>query len=132
LGRRIALFIGFLAAVFVAAGCAFDVVSVRQTPTTLTPLGGAARGFTLPHDLSVAIGTGFPTRLKQGTTWHEVGQIAQGDVYTTRDQVVMVEASNLHEAQLVVADGKIVGFYLPVEHTFTAAQPPLVLETEAK
>jgi len=53
-----------------------------------------------------------------------VGRIEQGEVYKTKDQVVTVEASNMYEAQLVLSGSLVVGFYLPVERTFTAADPP--------
>jgi hypothetical protein len=38
-------------------------------------------------------------------------------VYATRDRVLTVEASNVHEAYIVVSNGKLVGFFLPVEKT---------------
>jgi hypothetical protein len=118
-------------AAFAAFGCAFNIVSVKQTPTTLAPLSAAALDFTLTQDVTVPIGTGFPTRLKSGTRWHQVGIIDQGAVFTTRDQVVTVEASNIHEAQIVISNGQLVGFYLPVEHTFTSAKSPAILPTQS-
>jgi hypothetical protein len=108
-------------------GCAFDVVSVNQMPATLTPVAGPPARFVLPGEVSVSIGTGFSTHLHQGTAWVEVGKIAQGQVFTTKDQVVTVEASNISEAQLVVSGEKIVGFFLPVERTFTPATSKISL-----
>jgi hypothetical protein len=109
------------------AGCVMDLVSVRQQPTTLEPAGDPGAPVVLQGDVSVALGTGFPTKLRQGTTWRSVGKIAEGEVFATRDQTVTVEASNIHEAHPVIAGGKIVGFYLPVEHTFARAAAPVAI-----
>ncbi len=109
-------------------GCAFDVVSVRQIPATFESVAGAPATFVLRKEVEVSIGTGFKTRLRQGTSWRQVGKIAQGTVFTTKDQVVTVEASNISEAQIVVFGQRIVGFYLPVEHTFAPASSPISLE----
>lgn len=106
-------------------GCAMDIVSVKQTPATLAPVVGDSPTITLQSEVTVSIGTGFTTRLKKGTTWRRVGKIAEGDVYTTRDQVVTVEASHIHEAQVVVVGNQVVGFYLPVERTFAVAKTPV-------
>lgn len=114
------------------AGCAMDIVSVKQLPATLTPLGAPSPAFTLQNDASIAIGTGFKTRLKKGTTWRKVGTLGQGDVFTTRDQVVTVEASHIHEAQVVISGGSVVGFYLPVERTFTPASTPVPVAFESQ
>lgn len=112
---------------FVLAGCAFNIVSVKQRPVTLTPLGDTSPVLSLQTDVAVSIGTGFLTRLKRGTTWRKVGAIPEGDVLTTRDQVVTVEASHIHEAQIVVSSGNVVGFYLPVERTFAPASAPVAV-----
>ena len=106
-------------------GCAIDLVSVKQVPASLTPLGETVPTLKLQADTPVSIGTGFVTRLKKDTTWRPVGTIAQGEVFATRDQVVTVEASHIHEAQVVLSGGEVVGFYLPVERTFAAAAKPV-------
>ncbi len=110
----------FLAALLLF-GCAMDIVSVKQAPATFTPAGDPGAPVVLQRDIAVSIGTGFATKLKQGTTWRAVGKIAEGEAFSTRDQIVTVEASNIHEAQPVISSGQIVGFYLPVERTFTPA-----------
>jgi len=108
-------------------GCAFDVVSVPQSPVVFHASTGA-KGFVLMQDLTVHIGTGFATRLRANTSWHKVGATVFGDVYATQDQIVTVEASNIYEAQIVVSDLRnLVGFYLPVEHTYVSLNEPLPL-----
>jgi hypothetical protein len=111
--------------IILCSGCAFDIVSVRQTPATFVPVPNAPENFSLSQDTEVLIGSGFPTRLHASSVWHLVGTIEQGQVFTTRDQIVTVEASNIHEAQLVVARDNIVGFFLPVEKTFAPAKQPV-------
>ena len=65
--------------------------------------------------------------MKKGTTWDFVGTISSGDVFRTKDQILTVEASNIHEAYIVVSSDKLVGFYLPVEKSFSplSAAPEL-------
>lgn len=113
------------------AGCAMDIVSVKQAPVLLTELADLGPPVILQNDVSVAIGTGFATKLRKGTTWRPVGRIAEGEVYATRDQIVTVEASHIHEARPVIAGGRIVGFYLPVERTFTRASSPVAVSFQS-
>lgn len=104
--------------------CAFDLTQVKQLPASFQPVAGAPQRWRLGQEAKIAIGTGYTTRLQSGTRWAQVGRLAQGDVFKTADQVVTVEAANIHEAYLVVKDGAVTGFYLPVERTFTPVNPP--------
>lgn len=116
---------------FALAGCAMDLVSVTQAPVLLTEISGPAPAVVLSHDVSIAIGTGFATKLRRGTTWRAIGRIPEGEVYATRDQIVTVEASHIHEARPVIDGGRIVGFYLPVERTFTRASSPVAVSFQS-
>jgi len=116
-----------LLAIFPLAGCVMDIVSVTQAPATFAPAGEPGTPVVLQGDVTIPLGTGFPTKLKKGTTWRSIGKIAEGDVFATRDQIVTVEASNIHEAQPVITGGQIVGFYLTVEHTFARAATPVAI-----
>lgn len=111
-------------ALAICAGCAFDLIHVRQVPAQFDPTQTSARSWTLAEDVKVSLPAGSATTLKKGTTWFQVGRVEQGDVFRTKDQIVTVEASNVHEAQPVIRDETIVGFYLPVERTFAAAETP--------
>jgi len=106
------------------AGCAFDIIHVRQVPAHFESVPVSAQGWTLAEDVKVDLAEGFAAKLKKGTTWYRVGRVEQGDVFRTKDQLVTVEASNVYEAEPVISGDRIVGFYLVVEHTFTAAAPP--------
>jgi len=114
---------------YLVAGCAFDVVHVKQAPTSFT--SGEGKAFKLDREVKVNLGTGFPTTLKAGTVWTLAGSSQHGDVYRTRDQVVKVEASNIYEAFIVVADESLVGFYLPVEETFAPIKKPIELQIDS-
>jgi hypothetical protein len=109
------------------AACAFDVVHVTQRPAKLESAGPASASFLLEDDATVDLGTGFNRVLRKGTRWEPVGRIAEGDVYRTRDQVLTVEASHVYEAYVVVTSGKLVGFYLPVQRTFSPLPDPVPL-----
>jgi len=115
----------------VATGCAFDVSHVKQHPTTYTTLVAPAQSFVLNRDVKATVGSGFPTRLKADTRWQQVGNTEHGAVFVTKDQLVTVEASNIYEAQLVVTENAITGFYLPVEKTFVAVSPKVPLPTKS-
>ena len=107
--------------------CAFDVVHVTQNPAKLEASRSGVAPFQLERQIYVDLGTGFRRVLRWGTRWEPVGHIAQGDVYRSRDQVLTVEASHVYEAYIVVASGKLVGFYLPVQKTFSPLPEPTAL-----
>ena len=109
------------------AGCAFDLAQVEQRPAASTPRASAAPSFTLERAVDVDLGLGYRRVLRAGTRWSYVGTVDAGDVYRTSDQVLTVEASNIHEAYAVVAAGRLVGFYLPVERTYSPAVAPVAL-----
>ena len=107
-------------------GCAFDVARVQQMPVTFAPAAAGA-SFVLREAAVVRIGTGYPVNLKAHTTWARIGTTEFGDVYTSRDQVLTVEASNIHEAALVMRETQIVGFYLLIEKKYCPATAPVTL-----
>lgn len=108
------------------AGCAFDVIHVKQETAQYQLVAAPGSLLTLQDDVKVSIGDfGSATPLKKGTTWRKVGEIGAGDVLATQDQVVTVQASNAFEAEPVVAHGEVVGFFLVVQQTFTPADPPV-------
>jgi hypothetical protein len=106
-------------------GCAFDVSYVKKAPATFAPIIENARNFILNQHVEVGLGTGFPTRLKAGTHWHQIGSTDYGGVFITKDQIVTVEASDVYEAQLIVSNQCVTGFYLPVEKEVTLVSRPI-------
>ena len=113
------------------ASCAFDVSYVQKTPATFTAVTATVPDFVLQEDVKVSLGTGFPTRLKSGTRWHQVGTTECGAVFVTKDQLMTVEASNIYEAQLVVSNQCITGFYLPVEKKLVPVSHPISIKTKS-
>lgn len=99
------------------AGCA-----VAHQPSSMTALADGGR-LTLAFEVPLRLATGYERTLKQGSQWTRVGQVAEGEVLRPHQHVLTVEGSHIHEAWLVVKDGKLVGFYLPAERAFSAQQP---------
>ncbi len=116
-GTRTRLLVWCAAALLGA--CAFDVIHVEQRPARLEAARADGQPFELAADVRVDIGFGYYRVLKQGTKWRPVGRVTQGDVYTSSDQVLTVEASNIQEAYLVLESRTLVGFYMPVERSFS-------------
>jgi hypothetical protein len=108
----------------IASGCAFDIVYLKQLPTQFQASPPSDQVWTLQNDVRVKLVSGWASGLKQGTRWRVVGHTEQGDVFKTQDQVVTVRASNMFEADPVIKDGQLVGFFLVIENTFTPADPP--------
>ena len=102
--------------------------SVLQEPTQLAP--GAGKSFRLTRAAEVGLSTGYSTTLRANTRWELVGTIMQGEVYRTKDQVVTLEGEHIHEGYIVLKEGALVGFYLPVERTFSPVTPAKRLSIE--
>jgi len=110
-----------------AAACASEVV--RQ-PATLTPAAAGAerRELQMAQDSEVSVSATYSRVLPAGSRWQFVGELPQGAVYRRVDGIFTVEGAHVHEAYLVIAGEKLVGFYLPVESSF-APTTPIVLKT---
>ncbi|XLZ69526.1 hypothetical protein ABT364_23785 [Massilia sp. SR12] len=107
----------FLLSAALLCGCA-----VVHQPTSMTPVVAESR-LTLAATVPLRLETGYQRTLLQGSQWTRVGQVAQGDVLRPYQHVLTVEGSHIHEAWLVVNDGKLVGFYLPAEGAFSPQKP---------
>ena len=97
------------------AACA---AGVRHVPSPGPVMKGEPRTVRMASDVEIRLPTGYGRTLRQGSRWGLVGGIAQGDVYRAEDGILTVEGANVHEAYLVVAGDRLVGFYLPVEKAF--------------
>ncbi|WP_374581490.1 hypothetical protein [Pseudoduganella sp.] len=107
----------YLLAAALLCGCA-----VVHQPTSMTPVAAESR-LTLAVAVPLRLETGYERTLMQGSQWTRVGQVPQGDVLRPYKHVLTVEGSHIHEAWLVVKDGKLVGFYLPAEGAFSPQKP---------
>lgn len=110
-------------AALVLAGCA---VEVTRHPASLAPLSDGVVA-TLQADTEITLDAGYRRTLKRGSKWAPAGRLPQGTVYRPVDGVLTVEGAHVHEAYLVVSEGCLVGFYLPVERAFTAVSTTPVI-----
>jgi len=107
--------------------CAFDIVRVKQIPVSLESSHNPKSSLELQEEATVRMESGYSRTLKAKTRWEYVGKISNGDVFKTKDQVLTVEASNIYEAYIVISSEKLVGFYLPIEKSFSPLSEPKVL-----
>ena len=86
-----------------------------------------------PEDIRIAqavtieLPTGYSRSLVAGSLWREVGSLVQGKVFRPVDSVFSIEGRHVHEAYLVVRQGRLEGFYLPAEKSFSALRSPVPL-----
>lgn len=112
---------------FLLHACAFDVIRLKQIPTKFETTSSGFKSFELEKEVTVSLDTGYSRSLKKGSRWTYVGITPEGAVYRTRDQILTIEGSNIHEAYIVVKTRMLVGFYLPVEKTFSPLSNPIAL-----
>lgn len=95
---------------------------ITRRPTSFTP-AAEHPGDTIEvlQDQKVSVGPGYDRVIGRGTTWTKVGRSNEGDVYKPVGRVFTVEGAHVHEAYLVLAGERVVGFYLPVERAFSPA-----------
>jgi hypothetical protein len=113
-----------------AAACAPDVV--RQ-PSSLVDPAPAARSFQSEERVVIDLDSGYRRSIPAGAQFIEAGSIAAGVVLRPTNTVISVEGAHVHEAYPVLKDGRLVGFYLPVERAFSPlSTPPRFPLTERK
>ena len=120
---RLSHFLGLSLLSIAAAGCPFDVYHLTSTHASFTGQIESPRSFILKDEVVIAKNQapcGYSRTLRTGSRWEQCGAIPDGDVYKSRDQVLTVECSNIYEAYLVVFDGRLNGFYLPVEKAYVS------------
>jgi len=105
------------------AGCA----SVQHVPVAISPATGHAALVpkSIASEVIVPLATGYQRKLPAGSFWTMAGTIPQGTVYRRHRDVFTLEGAHVHEAYLVVEQGRLVGFYLPAESGFSPQQPSL-------
>jgi hypothetical protein len=95
---------------------------ISRRPASFTPLAEERAGtIEVLRDQKVSVGPRFDRLIGRGTTWMNVGRSNEGDVYKPVGRVFTVEGAHIHEAYLVLAGNRLVGFYLPVERAFAPA-----------
>ena len=126
MNRRISACVLACLAAGAIAGCATAVVSAPVAYTPLAPVAATPAGVVrVENAVHVELPTGYKRDLTAGSRWRLVGRVPQGDVYRPVETVFTIEGEQVHEAYLVVADHKLVGFYLPAEARYSALAAPL-------
>ena len=118
-----------LALVAALVACAPEVT---RRPTTLVPASESSVTIRVAADTSVTLDTNYIRLLRRDSRWRVIGNIPEGTVYRPADQVLTVEGAHVHEAWIVVQERRLVGFYLPVEKTFSPLERTLQLEITQK
>ena len=110
----------------VVTGCSAHMVQLAAPMSVIEIDEGVYR---LENSVTVKATHAQPLELRAGTTWKQIGTIEQGNVFDTKDQVVIVNAFDVHEAAIVTKDSFVVGFYLKVAKTFVEVEPvPITLQ----
>jgi hypothetical protein len=116
---------------FLCAACAFDLAHVTYTAATYQPTQHSTRTIVLSDEVRLTDTPCSNSRtLRKTARWEQVGTIAEGDVLRSKDQVLTLECSNVHEAYLVISGDKLIGFFLPFEKGFVPHSPPIGLPIE--
>ncbi len=101
------------------AACAPEIV---RHPTQLAAVTEQPGGtIEVLEDASISVGPGYRRVIRRGSVWVSIGRSVEGEVFKPVDRVFTVEGAHIHEAYLVLAGDRIVGFYLPVERAFSPA-----------
>jgi hypothetical protein len=115
-----------LAASAALAACAAEVVR-RPTELTAAP---APKAYVLGTSVEITLDSKYRRHLGAGTELAEIGSVREGRVLKPVNAVLTVEGAHMHEAYAVVQGDRLVGFYLPVEKSFSPLSQtlPLVLQ----
>ena len=111
-------FFGIAICVAALSACASGVKSSPETISVFTSVE-EHEVYGLDSAVSFTLDTGYVRALKINSKWSPVGQILKGKVYLPNADVFSIEGTHVHEAYLVVDRGNLVGFYLPVERSFS-------------
>ncbi|MCG3174986.1 MAG: hypothetical protein GMKNLPBB_03320 [Myxococcota bacterium] len=121
---RIAV-IATLFTLLLLTGCATDPRKVSQ-PAILKHDGVPQSALTLTRQLTLKLPPGLRVRpLPAGSVWDHTGSTEHGEAFRLRNGVFVIDAGHRHEALLTVADGLIVGLYLPFKHLMVPVSPPV-------
>lgn len=127
---RRSLVIAALTAALTAVGLSACAPEIKRTPVELTPLppGDSTGVYTFKSDVTFAPAMGYSRTIAAGSQWRLIGRIASGEVYRPMSGVFTVESAQVHEAGIVIWQGKLTGFYMLVERAFVPLDPPVVVQ----
>lgn len=88
--------------------------------------------YRLEESVTIKATHAAPVVLQENTVWTKIGTIEHGNVFDTKDQVVIVNSFDVHEAAVVIRDGYVVGFYLKAKQTYVSANPVAISLSEGE
>jgi hypothetical protein len=115
------------AGVAMLAACA---MAVPVVPADMRPLSAPVSDVVVGSDLPVRLPTGYTRTIPQQSRWKAMGTLPQGIVYQPLNTVFAIEGRQVHEAYLVVLQGRLQGFYLPAESHYSPLPEPISLPPE--
>ncbi len=124
---RFAFAAAFLASSVIGCAAMVPLDTVRSEPLAV----GDAQRIVVRREASIALATGYRRTVRAGSLWERTGRLPQGDVYRPVNAVFNIEGRQVHEAWLVISNGKLVGFHLPGESRYSPLTPPLTLDIGA-
>jgi len=83
----------------------------------------------LKSPTEIHLETGYTRTLASGSSWQRVGALPQGGVYRPVGTIFTIEGRQVHEAYLVIADQRLVGFYLPGEQAYSPLSTAVPIKT---
>ena len=100
---------------------------IERRPMVMSPLAASepARVVTVSQVVQVNPALGYRRTIEAGSQWRSVGRTSAGEVFRPVTGVFTVEGAHVHEAGLVIAVGRITGFYMLVEQAFVPLDPPV-------
>lgn len=73
---------------------------------------------------------GFDAHLPAGTILRSVGNIPEGSVWRPLNRTLAARGYDVHEGWVVLNGQTWIGFYHPVERTFSSLSHPIIIATE--
>lgn len=110
------------------AGCMSEVVR-HATPlsTVAVPLN-----LVTTQAVTVELDSGFNRTIQPGLELLHVGTVPEGDVLKPVNRTFTTEGAHMHEAYLVMRGDTLVGFYLPVEASFSPLSKRIAIPTQKR
>ena len=103
---------------------------VSTAPATLvTDSGTEPSRIQLKSAAEIRLETGYTRTLAAGSNWQRVGTLPQGAVYRPVGTIFTIEGRQVHEAYLVIAGQRLVGFYLPGEQAYSPLSTAVSITT---
>lgn len=119
-----------VAAGIALAGLGACAPMVSTTPATLATddATGPSR-IQLKSSTEIRLETGYTRTLTANSSWQRVGRLSQGTVYRPVGTIFTIEGRQVHEAYLVIAKQRLVGFYLPGEQAYSPLSTAVSITT---